>query len=371
MALLRQAIAVLAFTTLPVFAEDSTTPVRVGVMAPLTGPAASSGRWIQQGIDLAKAELKASGLPEPIIEIQDDMCTSQGGMNAYQALRAHDIKLIIGPVCNAAAVPILVPAQRDGVTLITTGIPSQAVQDGGPAVFTILAPIRSVAATITEFASKQGKSHFAVLYTPDEFGEENFRALSAAASSLGAQIVHAEQFVPGSLDFKPFILKSKEKQADAYLIAAYVGQYAAFLKQTAQLGSGLPLFAVPTFQSAELAALQPPPEFKMFYSYPGAGVDEKVEALRQQYLKLHPEEGSAVPMHVGSGRDALLLLAKALHDCASTESACIRSKLGLTAGFSGMNGTITLDQAGNNEQSATVEIRELSNGRYGSPAANH
>ena len=351
------------FSVLILSADILLAQPKIGVIAPLTGPAASSGRWILQGVRLAEDELSRSGCTKPMVQVEDDSCSAQGGVSAYQALRRLGISLIVGPVCNAAAVPLIGLADREDVTLIATGLPSGALLDAGSSLFTILPPIQDVAQAIVKFAADKGYAKFAVLYTPDEFGEENFAAFSKAARQHGRTIIYSEQFVPGSSDFRNFLLRARRGQADSFLAAAYVGHYLTFLRQAGESDSRLPLFAVPTLQSPEIAAL-PPASFNIFYSYPSGALSGAIESLKRTYFKDHPEEGDMMAMHVGAGRDGLLLASQAANSCPHMQTQCIRDALIRTHRFDGMNGVFSIDKNGNRSHHQSLEIRQLSEGKY-------
>src|SRR5215467_6290385 len=80
-------IAALAgFAVLPARAAD---PIKIGMVAPLTGPAAESGRFQTQGAKLAVEEINKAGgvLGRPLeLTIEDDQTTNPGVVLAFSKL---------------------------------------------------------------------------------------------------------------------------------------------------------------------------------------------------------------------------------------------------------------------------------------------
>src|SRR5215475_12299826 len=74
---------------LSVFAAQAADPIKIGMVAPLTGPAAESGRFQTQGAKLAVDEINKAGgvLGRPLeLVIEDDQTTNPGVVLAFSKL---------------------------------------------------------------------------------------------------------------------------------------------------------------------------------------------------------------------------------------------------------------------------------------------
>src|SRR5258707_4494572 len=85
--IIKSALCMLAAAVgLAAFAAQAADPIKVGMVAPLTGPGAESGRFQTQGAKLAADEVnKAGGVlgRPPELVIEDDQTTNPGFLLAF------------------------------------------------------------------------------------------------------------------------------------------------------------------------------------------------------------------------------------------------------------------------------------------------
>src|SRR5260370_42682742 len=87
---------------LMVGAVAAADPIKIGMVAPLSGPGAESGRFQTQGAKLAAEEINKAGgvLGRPLeLVIEDDQTTNPGVVLAFSKLAGDaDIPAFIGPI---------------------------------------------------------------------------------------------------------------------------------------------------------------------------------------------------------------------------------------------------------------------------------
>src|SRR5215472_16260445 len=97
---------------------SSAEPLKIGMVSPLTGPAAESGRYETQGAKLAGEEVNKAGgvLGRPIeLVIEDSQSTNPGGVLAFSKLAGDkDIPAFIGPVFSTQIHAMAPDIQRIG-----------------------------------------------------------------------------------------------------------------------------------------------------------------------------------------------------------------------------------------------------------------
>jgi branched-chain amino acid transport system substrate-binding protein len=96
---------------------SSAEPLKIGVVAPLTGPAAEQGRDKIQGAKLATEEVNKAGgvLGRPIeLVIEDDQTTNTGGVLAFSKLAGDKDIPAFGPVFSTQIHAIAPDIQRLG-----------------------------------------------------------------------------------------------------------------------------------------------------------------------------------------------------------------------------------------------------------------
>ena len=74
---------------------------KIGVIGPLTGPAAAYGIAVQNGVDLAVKEInEAGGVNGAMLEMnsQDDEHDPEKSVNAYNTLKDWNMQMLVGAV---------------------------------------------------------------------------------------------------------------------------------------------------------------------------------------------------------------------------------------------------------------------------------
>ena len=102
-------IALLAGAAQPALTE----PIRIGIVAPLTGPSERLGRQMVAGATAAAGDA--------VLEVVDDACTADGGRAAAAKLAEAKVAFVVGFLCGES-IEAALPALRDaGIFVITPG----------------------------------------------------------------------------------------------------------------------------------------------------------------------------------------------------------------------------------------------------------
>jgi len=174
-------------------------PIRIGVVAPLSGPSAILGEQIVGGAEAAAAAGTAGGAVELVAA--DDACTADGGRRAAEELAAQRVEAAIGFLCTEsieAAMPILAGA---GIPVLTVGVRTDSLTDGkektGWPVFR-LAPRadeeRAAAADIIPILWRENL--FAIVDDGTIYGRELAESVRAAAEAAALKPVFVDTFRP-------------------------------------------------------------------------------------------------------------------------------------------------------------------------------
>jgi len=330
--------------------KETEGPLKIGVIAPLTGPAARLGEWNLEGINKAKEEINTEGgINGRLIEliIEDGKCTGSVGINSYKKLRDLDrVNYIIGPLCLAVRIPVLKIAGEDKVVIITTGLGHSSDPSIRPYTFNALPSVEAVAKRIIEFAVKDlGYKKISLLYSQDEYGVENEISIKKLAKEFGLEIVTVEKHARGAADLRTQILKFKNDGSEAILATTYPADYVVFLKQSLELGLNKQILAGSVLQAPDVSKMQAETGQKIYYSYPIT-------------------KSETPSIYVGSGYDSLELLVNALKSCKAEDVRCVEKVLASTDNYQGVNGPITFDIRGNNAAANSIEIKVLDKGKF-------
>lgn len=173
-----QTPATLLPTGAPTAAAAGPTAGAVALLAPLTGPNAERGKALVQAAQLA---LAPPGSPH--LDVRDTGGTGPGAAAAAQAAISAGDGLIIGPLTAAETAAVAAPARNAGVAVLAfTNDPAQAQ----PGVWTLgITPAQQVRRLVGAVMA-QGKTRFAAVLPPSEFGAAMGRALTQALATAGA-----------------------------------------------------------------------------------------------------------------------------------------------------------------------------------------
>jgi ABC-type branched-subunit amino acid transport system substrate-binding protein len=150
----------------------------VALLAPVTGANAERGQALVQAAQLA---LSAPG--SPVLDVRDTLSTPEGAAAAAKAAIAGGDQLILGPLTAAETAAVAPIARPAGIAVLAfTNDPAQAQ----PGVWTLgITPVQQVRRMVGAVMA-QGKTRFAAMLPPGEFGSAMGSALTQVLATAGA-----------------------------------------------------------------------------------------------------------------------------------------------------------------------------------------
>ena len=218
------------------FAAD---PVKVGLILPLTGPFASTGRQVEAGVRLYMAKNGDSvagrkielivkddtGLaPETTKRIAQEMVV-QDHVNFLAGFGLTPLALAAAPVATEAKVPMIVMAA--GTSIIPQRSPF-IVRSG----FTV----PQMAAPIAEWAAKNNIKRVVTMVTDYAPGIDAEKTFIRRFTEAGGTIVESIRTPLRNPDYAPFLQRAKDAKPDALFVFVPSGEGAAVMKQFAERG---------------------------------------------------------------------------------------------------------------------------------------
>lgn len=226
----------------------SDDPITIGVILPLSGPAAIWGETMQQGIELALEELKGEGTIINVI-YEDSQALPTLGVSAYNKLVSIDDADVIFSMFSRVGVPLVPLADRDGVPLIMTLIAANEVASGSPFAFRYFATPQQYARTPFEFI--EDGDNISVLYVNDEYGVSVRDAVRTVAEERSINIVREEKYEAGETDFRTQLTKIKGDNPDVLIaITATPPEITSAINQTKELQINAAVVEAATLLSA-------------------------------------------------------------------------------------------------------------------------
>lgn len=215
--------------------------LKIGGIAPLTGPVSAYGILVREGVDQYVEEINAKGgvLGQEVeIVWMDDKHDAAEATNAYNQLVSSGVSALIGPVTTAPTLAVSVRAAEDGMPMITPSATAYDVTSAGANVFRtcFLDPYQAeILAGIAKDEVKATK--VAVLYdNTNDYSIGLYEAFAKKAEELGMEVVAAESAVEGDADYSPQLSKIADAEPDATFICYYYETAALVLRQAVDVG---------------------------------------------------------------------------------------------------------------------------------------
>jgi branched-chain amino acid transport system substrate-binding protein len=213
-------------------------PFKVGLILPMTGPFASTGRQIEAAAKLYVAEhgSEVAGREIELI-VKDDAGVADATKRLAQELIVKEkVEAIAGfgltPLALAAA-PL---ATRARVPEIVMAAATSSITEQSPYVVRTSYTTPQVTSKIAEWAAKEGiKSVVTVVsdYGPGIDAETTFAKTFGAT---GGQVVESLRVPLANPDFSPFLQKVADAKPDAIFVFVPSGVGAPFMKQYIERG---------------------------------------------------------------------------------------------------------------------------------------
>src|ERR1700684_3816934 len=214
-------------------------PVKVGLVAALSGQSAKSGEGITRGLTIAIDEINARGgvLGGRMLELvrRDDESNPAKGQTAARELIDKEGAVIlfggidspvsqaIVPLVNTAQVPFM------GVWAAATNITRNGANLNF--VFRVSAVDVLVDRTLMKYATtKFGSKKPRLMLANNGCGESNLAGLTAAAAAAGLPLAGAEKFEDKDVDMTPQLQRLREAGADTVILVGNAAPGAQVVK---------------------------------------------------------------------------------------------------------------------------------------------
>ncbi len=222
-------------------AADNTTAgtdggFKIGVIGPLTGPAAAYGIAVQNGADLAVKEINEAGGANGIMlemNAQDDEHDPQKSVNAYNTLKDWGAQAIVGSTTSDPCIAVAAETSNDNMFQITpSGSAVECVAPDNVFRVCFADPDQGTASAVYIGENKLA-TKIAVIYDSSTTYSSGIReAFVKEAANQGLEVVADEAFTAdNATDFSVQLDKAKEAGAELVFLPIYYQEASVILKQ--------------------------------------------------------------------------------------------------------------------------------------------
>ena len=331
-------------------AKAQAATIKIGMCAPVTGPAAESGGYAIKGAKLAlEAVNKAGGIlgKQAELIIEDDQTTNPGIVLAFSKLAAQsDIVAFLGSIRSTQVHAMAPDVLKLGKPVMIGGTDPNLTHMGNQWLFRFRPNDSYSGRVIADYGvNTLGKKKWAVLHSTDAFGTAGGKALTDALTKLGAPPVLDQGYANQSQDFTPVVLAIKQSGAD--ILGSYFtfeNDLGIFARQLRQLGVNIPWVGSPSIVNITALKLAGPALYGTFgvadYAEDSSAASKAFGKAYRDVVKVAPDNQSSWPY------DAINVLAAAINKAGSTDPAKVREAILSTKKFAGAEGEYNFDQNG-------------------------
>lgn len=210
--------------------------LKLGVIGPLTGAAASYGLAVQNGADLAVKEInEAGGINGMKVELkaEDDENDPEKSVNAYNTLKDWGMEMLVGPTTSKPCIAVAAESANDNMFQITpSGSAVECVSN--PNVFRVcFADPDQGTASAQYIGEHKLATKVAIIYdSSTEYSSGIRESFVKEAANQGIEVVADEAFTADSnTDFSVQLDKAKDAGAELVFLPIYYQEASVILKQ--------------------------------------------------------------------------------------------------------------------------------------------
>lgn len=338
--------------------------IKIGANLELSGPVASYGQSIMEGLELAIEEINAEGIDGKKIELvtvdnKSDAAEATNG--AIKLVNQDEVVAIIGSATSTNTIAQIQVAQDSKVPLITpTGTNPTITNDNGTVndyVFRtcFIDPFQGTVAA--NFATNELKVKTAAIYidSASDYSKGLAASFKEAFEANGGKVVSEEAFIAKDTDFRATLTRIKAANPEFVYVPAYYEEVGLILNQARELGIDAPFMGGDGWDSPKLVEIGGAEALNNTFitnHYSSGDPDQKIQdfvtAFKAKYSDKSPDAFNAL------GYDTAYFLVDAIKRAGSAEPDAIRKALEETDGLSLVSGTLTLDEVHDPIKSAAI-----------------
>jgi branched-chain amino acid transport system substrate-binding protein len=340
--------------------------VKIGVLAPLTGPVPTFGVMTRDGALLAIEEWNAKGgvLGKKITAVvEDSQCTPDPAVNAANKLiDQNKVKYLVGEVCSKASIPVSEIANAKKVIQIspTSTNPDVTVGKDGKAKDYIfracfIDPFQGTVGAKFAMEVLKAKTAFIMLDQSNDYVKGLAEFFEKAFTAGGGKVVGKETYTSKDTDFSTILAKVASAKPDAVYLPDYYNIVNLATKQAKEKGIKAPFLGGDGWDSSDLDRKAADSGYFTNHYSPEDNRPEVQNFVKAFGAKYKDDKGQPkVPDALAAlAYDATNILIQAIKDAGADDTAKVKDAMAKIS-FNAVSGKITFDPNHNPVKSATI-----------------
>ena len=232
-----QAVAAAALLSMPSagWAQDT---VKIGLILPMTGQQASTGKQIKAAVDLYMAQHGNTVAGKKIeVILKDDGAVPDNTKRIAQELIVNDkVAVVAGFGITPTALAVAPLATEAKVVELVMAAGTSIITERSPYIVRTSFTLPQSSVIIADWAAKNGIKKVVSIVSDYAPGADAEKSFSERFTAAGGQVVEAIKVPLANPDFAPFLQRAADAKPDAIFVFVPSGQGGTFMKQYAERG---------------------------------------------------------------------------------------------------------------------------------------
>jgi branched-chain amino acid transport system substrate-binding protein len=320
--------------------QAQSEPVKIGLVAALSGDSALSGEAITRGMTVAIDEVNAKGgvlggRKLMLVRRDDESNPSKGQLAARELIEKEKVAIVFGGIDTPVSVSLVGVMQELRTPYMGVWAAGTAITNNGRSpnyMFRVSAVDDRVDIGLLKYAARTfGAKKPGAMLVNNPWGDSNLKGLTAASAELKIPMAGLEKYNPSDVDTTPQLTRLKNAGADAIILVGNAAVAAQVVKSLERMDWNVPIVSHWGISGGRFDELAGPRykdvHFVQTYTFFGkqrpAG-DRLMAELQKRYPTIKGPADVLAPVGVANAYDATILTAMAIEKAGSTDGDKLR-----------------------------------------------
>jgi branched-chain amino acid transport system substrate-binding protein len=338
----------------------SKDPIKVAILAPLSGSVATFGESTKNGAMMAVDEWNAKGgvLGRQIaVVVEDSQCSADPAVNAANKVIDQDkVKYIIGEVCSSASIPVSMIAEEKGVIQISPTSTNDKLTinaDGTTKKYIFRAcyndSFQGVVTGNFALTNLGAKTAFVLFDQGNDYTIGLADSFKATFIKGGGTIVGEETYTKTDTDFSAILAKISEVKPDIVFLGDYYNIVNLVMAQAKEKGITAPFIGGDGWDSSDLDLVAADGGYYSNHYSP-----EDTRPIVQDWVKKYEAKHGSNPDALATlAYDAANILFTSIQNAGVDDPAKVKDSMAAIK-FEGVSGSITYNNLHNPVKAAVM-----------------
>lgn len=313
-------------------------PIKVGLVAALSGQSAKSGEALTRGLTMAINEVNAKGgvlgRPLELVRRDDESNPSKGMLAARELVQREKVTVLFGGLDTPVSLAIVPLANQMKVPFMGIWAAGTKITENGAAdnyVFRVSAVDELVDEALVKYGVDNGMKKPGMILINNPWGESNEAGFKRALEKRGLANAGVERIQDSDLDVVPQLTRLKNAGADTLLMVGNVGPSAQVVKSLDRMGWDVPVVSHWGPAGGRFGELAGPNASRVhfiqtyvFTEHNSAKGDALLASLKAAYPQIKTLADVTPAVGIANAYDALHLAALAIEKAGNTDGKAVR-----------------------------------------------